>query len=191
GFDDFAGEGGALAHTGDDRKALKGFDCFLLAGERLVEHLYLDVLGDPRPVSEIHRHVLIVVENCGPNHAQVLSLRPEGSGPRHLRHGLAKGKGGSAQRGLTVLRAPGRARAAPMVPVASVGADRVACHLTPEIREEVAERDEGAGEQRNCGTRYSQYGATHDASPTSTARGRILSAYSLVAPTGGQVHGVR
>ena len=78
-------------------------------------------------------------------------------------------RGVSAQWRQTVLGAPGRTRAAHIVQFGAVGTDRVAGHLTPEIHENTAERDEGTGQQRICGTRYSQYGATHDTSPTSTA----------------------
>ena len=80
GFDNLAREGGAFAHADDDREALQGLDRFVLAGEGFVEHLDLDVLGDPRPVGECQRHILVIVENSGPNHAQVLSLRPERPG---------------------------------------------------------------------------------------------------------------
>src|SRR6478735_11463907 len=67
-----------------------------------------------------------------------------------------------------MLGAPSWAGTTHVVQFGTVGADCVAGHFTQEIQEDVAERDEGAGQQRNCGTRYSQYGATHDASPTST-----------------------
>ena len=51
----------ALAHHADDREALQRGYRRLLVGERLVEHLHLDV-GD-RPVGELRGDVLIVVED--------------------------------------------------------------------------------------------------------------------------------
>ena len=72
-----------------------------------------------------------------------------------------------------MLGAPGGAGSAHVVQFGPVGSDRVAGQFAPEAREDVAERGEGAGQQRDCGTRNSQYGATHDTAPTPTNGGQI------------------
>jgi hypothetical protein len=38
----------------------------------------------------------------------------------------------------------------------------------PETPEDIAEGGERAGQQRDCGTRQGQYGATHDTAPGAT-----------------------
>src|SRR4029077_10559912 len=93
---------------------------------------------------------------------------PEWSGPRHLRHGATKGKGGLVSLTDAVLGAPGGARSAHVVQFGPVGADRVAGQFVPETAKDIAEGGEGAGQQRDCGTRQSQYGATHDTAPGAT-----------------------
>ena len=54
----------ALAHRADDLEVLAGAGVGLVGGERLVEHGDVDPVGDRRPVGQLQRHVLIVVENC-------------------------------------------------------------------------------------------------------------------------------
>ena len=62
--DHLAGKAGALAHHHDDVEILEVADGVgVAAADRLGEHLDLDVLGDLRPVGELERHVLVVVED--------------------------------------------------------------------------------------------------------------------------------
>src|SRR6185503_9839235 len=69
GLDDLAGEGGPLAHADYDSETLQGLDRLILAAEWLVEDLDVDVFGDRRPVGETHRNVLVIIQNCSPNHS--------------------------------------------------------------------------------------------------------------------------
>src|SRR5262249_23686340 len=50
-------------HRADDREFLQCADHARLVAEGAVEHFYLDVVRDRRPVGHLHRHVLIVVEH--------------------------------------------------------------------------------------------------------------------------------
>src|SRR6185312_7974078 len=61
---------------------------------RLIEDFDLDVLLNRRPVGELHRDVLIIVQNSCPNHLSNPLRHPEMRVQGHLKHVKSKGKGG-------------------------------------------------------------------------------------------------
>ena len=97
-LDHGAREGGALAHADDDGEALQRLDGLVAAGEGLVEDLDFDVFGDGRPVGKRQRHILVVVEDGGPDHVSALvpggARRPPGGA--RLGRSIRKERGASS-----------------------------------------------------------------------------------------------